>query len=68
MVTESDLFEQVVVTRADKDVPRGVAGVLMDVFPDFVIIESPPATSGDEPGIWMVARDAVARVTDTAAA
>ncbi len=40
----------------------------MDVFPDFVVIESPPAASGAEPGIWMVARDAVARVTGTAAA
>lgn len=68
MVTESDLFAQVVVTRAENDVPRGVAGVLMDVFPEFVIIESPPASEDDEPGIWAVARDAVARVTDTAAA
>lgn len=68
MVTEADLFEQVVVTRADNDVPCGVAGVLMDVFPDFVIIESPPATDDDQPGIWVVARDAVVRATDTAAA
>ncbi len=67
MVTDADRFERVMVTRADAGVPKGTTGVLMDVFPAFVIIESPPPDEGSAPGVWVVARNAVARA-DAAAA
>ena len=68
MVTEGDLFEQVIVTGEDRVVPRGVAGVLMDIGLDYAIIESAPSAPGAEPRLWVVARDAVSPAQGTAAA
>lgn len=58
MIAESDIFSRVICS-GDPNVPDGTIGVLMNVFTDCVVIETPPTADEPDGSQWIVELGAV---------
>ncbi len=67
MITDSDLFTQVVV-NGDPYAPDGTVGRLMNVFDDCVVIETLPDAANHDGREWLVGIESVSRADGKAAA
>ncbi len=67
VVTDSDLFTQVVV-NGDPYAPDGTVGRLMNVFDDCVVIETLPDAANHDGCEWLVGIESVSRADGKAAA